>query len=230
MPMMTSRRDFIQSSLALGAGTALAGCAATAPPEPPQPRDWFIFLERGRPTPEDKAAVAAMQRGHIDNFKRLFAAGQLLAAGPMRDPAGHKRGIVVVRAASREELMGYFQPDEYVRDGYMSVNAVPTQPRRALNSSGIDPDGIEEVRIVLLSRSANAADAAGADAHLQRLLDEGRIGAWYALQDGPLAAVLFARTKDSAALQAALAGYPGLAEQRVSAAVWPQWLGKGVLR
>lgn len=229
MPITKTRRDVLQSSLALGAGLVLAGCAATAPPDS-APSDWFIFLERGRPTPDDKAAVEAMQRGHLDNFKRLFAAGQLLAAGPMRDPAGHKRGIVVVRAVSREALMGYFQPDEYVREGYMSVNAVPAQARRALNSSGIDPEGIEEVRIVLLSRSVDAADAAAGEAHLQRLLEQGRIGAWYALQQGPLAAVLFARTTDSAALQAALAGYPGLAEQRVSAAVWPQWLGKGVLK
>ena len=226
---MMNRRELLHRTSTAAAALAVSACAS-GPDTAPPPRDWFIFLEHGRPTPDDKAAVAAMQRGHLENFKRLFAAGQLLAAGPMRDPAGHKRGIVVVRAASREELLGYFQPDEYVREGYMSVNAVPVQARRALNSTGIDPEGIEEVRIVLLGRSSAAADAAGAEAHLQRLLDEGRIGAWYRLQDGPLAEVLFARTKDGAALQAALAGYPGLAEQRVSAAVWPQWLSKGVLR
>ena len=69
---------------------------------------WFIFLAWCRKTPADREAVAAMQRGHIDNFKRLFALGRLFGAGPLRDPAGVKRGIVTVRAASHEELLGCF--------------------------------------------------------------------------------------------------------------------------
>ena len=56
---------------------------------------WFIFLEKGKPTPDNKAAVASMQRGHIDNFKRLHAEKKLLAAGPLRDPSGFKRGYVI---------------------------------------------------------------------------------------------------------------------------------------
>ena len=78
---------------------------------------WFIFLEKGRPTPPDKEAVMAMQRGHIENFKRLSVLGKLFSAGPLADPTAIKRGIVTVRAASRDELMGYFQPDDYVREG-----------------------------------------------------------------------------------------------------------------
>ncbi|MEJ6003451.1 YciI family protein [Paucibacter soli] len=188
-------------------------------------QDWFIFLETGKPTPPDKEAVAAMQRGHIENFKRLFAEGKLFAAGPLLDPARVKRGIVVVKAASMEELIGYFQPDEYVREGYMTLNAQPATIQRALHHEGIDPEGIEEVRIALLGRPAQAdmAEAAARHAHLQTLLDSGQIGAWYSPQQGPVAEVLFARGTDSAALESALAAYPG-------AAVWRQWLGKRVLR
>ncbi|WIT13031.1 hypothetical protein PFX98_05345 [Paucibacter sediminis] len=196
-------------------------------------QDWFIFFETGKPTPPDKAAVEAMQRGHIENFKRLFAEGKLFAAGPLRDPARVKRGIVVVKATSLDELLSYFQPDEYVREGYMTVNAQPVTINRALHHEGIDPNGIEEVRIVLLGRGAAApaqGEAEARRAHLQGLLDGGRIGAWYSPQQGPVGEILFARSTDSAALEAALAGYPGVAEQRVSLAVWGQWLGKGVLR
>lgn len=196
-------------------------------------QDWFIFLETGKPTPPDKDAVAAMQRGHIENFKRLFAEGRLFAAGPLRDPARVKRGIVVVKAASLDELLSYFQPDEYVREGYMTVNAQPVTINRALHHEGIDPNGIEEVRIVLLGRPAQTGEAAESElrrAHLQALLDGGQIDAWYSPQQGPVGEILFARTTDSAALEAAMAGYPGLAERRVSLAVWGQWLGKGVLR
>ena len=34
-----------------------------------------------------------------------------------------KRGIVIVRVPTKEELITYFQKDEYVRDGYMTLNA-----------------------------------------------------------------------------------------------------------
>lgn len=180
---------------------------------------WFIFLEKGKPTPPDKEAVMAMQRGHIENFKRLFALGRLSAAGPLADPTAFKRGIVTVRAASRDELMGYFEPDDYVREGYMTVNAVPATAYKALNTDGIDATRVEEVRIVLLPRAAPAPAAA-----LKALVDTGTVGAWYTLKDGPVAEVLFARSTDSAALEAALAPHSS------GAMVWRQWLSPGVVR
>jgi uncharacterized protein YciI len=238
-------------ALAGGAALALLGGCASAPTPPAATgaatgattgaandgrRDWFIFLETGRATPkgtpEAAAAVAAMQRGHIDNFKRLHGEKKLFAAGPLRDPAGTQRGIVWVRAASRDELLGYFQPDEYVREGYMTVNATPAMVRRALVSEGIDPNGIEEVRIVKIARPAAAADAATAaalQAELKRLLDDGTIGAWFTLDSGPVAELLFARSTDSAALLEALAPYARLAGSGAAVQVWSQWLGKGVV-
>ena len=214
--------------------TGLAGAALTAGPARSAwaqgvVHDWFIFLETGRALPQDKALVSQMQRGHLENFKRLFAAGQLLAAGPLRDPARVKRGIVVVRAASLAELQSYFQPDDYVREGYMTIQAQPAQVWRALHSTGIDPEGIEENRIALLSRGAPES-AAAQQGHLQQALAAGRLGAWYSLAEGPVAQVLFSRGSDETALRQTLADYPGLAQQQLSLEVWPQWLGRGVLR
>lgn len=209
---------------------AAGGCAAPARDEPGL---WFVFLESGRRTPVDRAAVAAMQRGHIDNFKRLFAAGQLFAAGPLRDPSGVKRGIVTVRAAHLDELRGLFEPDEYVREGYMTLNAVPAQAHRALNTEGIDASRVEEVRIVLVGRAAAAPDpatTAARQAYLQGLLNRGTVGAWYTLRSGPVAEVLFAKTTDNAALQSAFSGYPGQGAEGVTVAVWGQWLSPGVVR
>lgn len=215
------RRRELPAAFAALAG--LAGCA-TAPPA--GPRDWFIFMEAGRKTPDDRAAVAAMQRGHIENFKRLFAEGRLFAAGPMRDPVGLKRGMVTVRATTRAELQGFFQPDDYVREGYMTLNAVPATAHKALNTEGIDASRVEEVRIVQVSRPAGDGAAAARQAFLRGLLDGGRVGAWYTLHEGPVAEVLFARSTDSAALEAAFAGLPGGGE----VAVWRQWLSPGVVR
>lgn len=220
------RRQLIATSLALP--LMLKARAA----EPGGTGDWyFIFLETGKPTPDDKAAVQKMQQGHLDNFVRLHAEGKLFAAGPMRDPARVKRGIVVAKAPTREALQHYFDPDEYVREGYMTVNAATARPNKALITLAVNPGGIDEARIVLIGRDDKATPAVQRQRRdlLQQLVDSGRFGAWYTLATGSVAEVLFAKTTDSEALQAALAGYPGVADKTVSLDVWGQWLGKGVL-
>ena len=212
----------------------LAACAHT--PESPALKPsgfWFIFLEAGKKAPDDKALVGKMQHGHIENFKRLFGEKKLFAAGPMQDPNGNKRGIVVVQAPSKEVLVNYFQPDEYVREGYMTLNAQPAVVHSALVTEGIDPNGIEEVRIIQILRSAVPAD--GGDiktnrAFLQSLIDKGVIGAWYSLDSGPVAEILFSRITDNKALEDIFAQYPGTKSGAASVAVWRQWLGKGVLK
>jgi uncharacterized protein YciI len=212
-----------------------ANAPATAPvATAPVQRDWFIFLETGLKTPDDAARMQAMQRGHIDNFKRLFAEGRLTGAGPMRDPDRVKRGIVVVRADSLAQLQGYFEADDYVHLGHMTLNASPARVHRGLATTGIEPDTIEEVRILMIGRRAAgqadaSADAAG-ELQLQALLAQGRLSAWYSLETGPVADVLFARSTDDAALRGMLAAHPGVASQSQTLRIWPQWLGKGVLR
>ena len=193
-------------------------------------QSWFIFLETGRKTPDDKEAVSAMQRGHIANFVRLFDLGALQAAGPMRDPAGLKRGIVIVQADSREELTSYFQPDDYVREGYMTLNATPARVNKTLNTTGIDTTSIEEGRIVMIGRDASAPTPEmqkARSAMLQALVERGTFGAWYTLESGPLAEVLFTRSNDTEALREALSGYPDLAASSLE--IWGQWLSKGVV-
>lgn len=235
------RRTFasVLPAWALGLAAFTAGLTTSTPVPAqqavPPARTWFIFLETGRPTPEDRAAVAAMQRGHIDNFKRLFAAGQLFAAGPLRDPTGVKRGIVTVQARHRDELMSYFQPDAYVREGYMTVNAQPALPRRALHTEGIDASRVEEVRIIQIPRDAAPVDPALDAARtvwLQGQVNAGRVQAWYTLDAGPVAEVLFARSTDTAGLQAAFADYPAArgAGPAPAVTVWGQWISPGVVR
>lgn len=194
---------------------------------------WFIFLETGKPTPEDKDAVAKMQAGHIQNFKRLFGEKKLFAAGPLRDPARKKRGIVVVKAESKTELLTYFQPDEYVREGYLIANAVRCVDHNPLNTEGIDPDGIEEERIVLITRPTKPPtrkEKRETVAFIQNLVDKGTVGAWYTLEGGDIADVLFCRTNDTKALEDIFAQLPRVKGSKASALVWSQWLSKGVVK
>ena len=191
---------------------------------------WFIFLESGKKTPNDKELVTKMQRGHIKNFERLFAEQKLFAAGPLQDPTGLKRGIVIVKAPSRDELTSYFQPDEYVRDGYMTLNATPCVVHKGLATEGIDTTGIEEVRIVQLMRPANAGDARANRVFLQSLLDKGTVSAWYTIDSGPVAEILFAKTTDTMMLQKTFAQYPAAQPDGAGVEIWGQWLSKGVVK
>ena len=212
----------------------LAACAHT--PEATEvkvDKFWFIFLETGKKTPDDKELVGKMQRGHIDNFKRLHGENKLFAAGPLQDPSTLKRGIVVAKAPSNEVLKTYFQPDEYVREGYMTLNAMPAVAHRALESQGIDPNGIEEVRIIQILRASPAAatgDAKANSAFLQALIDKGTVGAWYSVESGSLSEVLFSRTTDTKMLEDTFAQYPATKSGDATVAVWRQWLGKGVVK
>ena len=212
---------------------AMQGGVATGELRAPS-RDemWFVFLESGKPSPADAAAAAAMQRGHIANFQRLFGEKKLMAAGPLKDPSETKRGIVIVKAPTQQVLGSYFEPDQYVREGYLKLNAAPALVNRALVTDGIDSSGVEEGRIVQLMRSDKAlstTEAAAQRAMLQRLVDQGAFGAWYTLEGGPVAEILFSRSKDDKALQTALAGLPAV-KGGAQVAVWGQWFAKGVLR
>lgn len=193
---------------------------------------WFVFLESGKTGFSERTALEAMQRGHIANFQRLFGEKKLMAAGPVKDPTEFKRGIVIVKAASQQTLAEYFQPDQYVREGYLKLNAAPALVNKALSTEGVDSSGIEEVRIVQVMRGdkvLSPGEAAAQRAMLQRLVDQGPFGAWYTLEAGPVAEVLFSRNKDDKALQTALAALPA-AKGGAPVTVWAQWFAKGVLK
>ncbi len=121
---------------------------------------YWIFLTTGRSTDgvptED---VRKMQKAHIANFGRLADEGKLLTAGPMRDPDGVLRGIVIVRATDRSAVNQMFDQDPYVTEGYMKV--VPHEAR--IDHGGIvakvKPETLEEFRIVILSDPKEVSDS-----------------------------------------------------------------------
>jgi len=64
---------------------------------------------------------------------------------------------------------------------------------------------------------------------LQSTVDKGTVGAWYTLESGPVAEILFARTTDTAMLEEALSGFPGAASKAAVISIRSQWLSKGVV-
>jgi uncharacterized protein YciI len=226
--MAVSRRQISRLLLTL----PLALPALAPAQEADGQRWWFVFLERGKPTPEDKDAVAALQRKHLDTIRQLFDAHKMFGTGPLRDPTGSKRSMAVLRAASQQELQAYFEADAYVKQGYMTLNATPATAHKALNTGVRDPMDAEEVRIVQLTRGAVAATPVQEQAvlaSLQTLQDQGKLGAWYSLHSGSVAHVLFVRSTDTQQLQTLLGGQPAVQAAGLNVLVWPQWLAKGVL-
>ena len=104
---------------------------------------------------------------------------------------------------------------------------------KALSTEGVEPTGVEEVRIIQILRSSNTA--AGVDqktghAFLKTLVSNGTVGAWYSLESGPVAELLFSKTTDTKMLQDAFAQHPAAKLAGTKVLVWGQWLSKGVLK
>jgi uncharacterized protein YciI len=239
MRQFTHRALFLHSARRILFAIALAafagGCAtmqATSTTLLSRDSQWFVFLERGKPTPPDTALVAKMQSGHLANFGRLFSEKKLSAAGPINEPNGRKRGIVVVSAPNKDVLQSYFASDQYVKDGYLTLNARRAVAQRAFNTTGIDANNIEELRIIVINRAPVVLDSdsqRNADAFLQTLVDAGVVGAWYKLEDGPVAEVLFARGTDTLKFKDIMAQHPSAAAMGQEINVWTQWLSKGMV-
>ncbi len=123
-----------------------------------KPTIYFGFFMRGSgPRPTNQAVLEQMQTDHIGNLKRLHGEGLLLAAGPLADPTQQRRGILVLKAATREEIQGFFTNDPYVKAGIMtvSVEACNVEANR-FNNQPVDPDKIAEFRLVLVPKSTDA--------------------------------------------------------------------------
>jgi uncharacterized protein YciI len=103
------------------------------PPPPPAapalPPDmtvyYFCLLTRGPEAaaiPSERAAE--LQRGHMDNIRRLADAGKLLVAGPFMD-RGDWRGVFILKCASLDEAKALVATDPAVQAGRLVADVRP---------------------------------------------------------------------------------------------------------
>ena len=105
--------------------------------------------------------------------------------------------------------------------------------RKPLATEGIDTSGVEEGRIIQILRTSTTpfgGDMKADQAFLRSLLDKGTVGAWYSMENGPVAEVLFSRTTDTKMLDDTFAEYPAAKSGAAKIVVWRQWLSKGVVQ
>ena len=215
----------------------IASFASVQVQEFPAPT-YFIFLVTGKnppkATPEE---IQKYQAAHIDNFKRLFGERKLITAGPCADPEKTKRGIVILTVKNEKEILECFKPDPYVEKGFMEVQAIKMKVEfGSINTSGIDPNGIEENRIVLFRRDPLAKGALPTKldkASLEYLNSSGAAAglSFYATmaRTAPIDAVALFKGKDDAKIQAWVDQSPWIRNGVVKATKFPQYLSKGVL-
>ena len=86
---------------------------------------FLAFLTRGEKwTPERTPAIAEIQKGHLDNIKRLAEMKKLVAAGPFGD-GGRLRGIFVFRVGSLEEAKLLTATDPAIQAGRLAMDIHP---------------------------------------------------------------------------------------------------------
>jgi uncharacterized protein len=110
----------------LGAGSVRGQTPPSAPALPPEMTVYyFCLLTRG---PEAAAIpperAAELQRGHMENIRRLADAGKLLVAGPFMD-RGDWRGIFILKCATLDEAKALVATDPAVQAGRLAADIRP---------------------------------------------------------------------------------------------------------
>jgi uncharacterized protein YciI len=197
---------------------------------------WFVFLVKGDgPRPKDQAKLEDMQKAHIDNFKRCFAANKLIGAGPLNDPTQFRRGIVLFYFPSKKDVIESFKPDPYVQSGIMNVEAHPwNAPRDSIRTELPDPDAIEENRLFLLTPLNSEVPSENLlkrqDNYILAVLKSGVLASGGRFEDGDgKTSVMLGKGTDSDQALKVLQKSPLVVEGFVKVESMPLWMARGVL-
>ena len=197
---------------------------------------WWVFLNKGphrdqKPGPE----LQEMQKGHIRNLERLWNEGRSPLAGPLGDD-GFTRGIVIVRATSKEDLLAQFEADPHVRAGRLAVEAYPWSGRVDTLRAPSEPPKLVKATLAILNKGpkwTSEAAAASAEAHAKHLASlekEGELVLSGALEGaGDKLEILLFRTEDADRARSLLAEDPAVKNGEIAVETHPQYLGDGIL-
>ena len=91
----------------------------------------MALLKIGPNRERTEAEAAALQRGHLDNIRRLADEGKLLLAGPFLDN-GPLRGIYVFDVTTVEEARALTESDPAIQAGSLVMDLHPWYGSAAL--------------------------------------------------------------------------------------------------
>lgn len=201
---------------------------------------YWCFLVTGKSAAGvPKEELAAMQKAHIENFKRLAGQKELFAAGPLADPTKIKRGIVYVTAESEEKLPSLFEPDPYVTKGYMKIEASEIVKMDGSTKINLEEQALDELRIAVLDRAVGGAGSSEAEVKAAQQSHEDYWTKWRAAkkvalrcrftEKSPHFSIIIFPKSDDAEIKKLLDGDPMVATKMINYALMPQYLMKGAV-
>lgn len=194
----------------------------------------FMFFTTGKSAAEvPKEELTLLQKRHIENLERLYHAGLSPLAGPLADLEKKRRGIVLLNLKKVEAVPEHFQPDPYVSQGFMGIEAHKVRvPVRDLGKPS--QKEIAEHRIALLEPSTPVSQRIVHDLsfRLRKLpwAERPRLLVVREREDDPLAIVALFPASDDESIRKTLKAISPETIRETDWKVWRQWCSKGVLK
>ena len=202
-------------------------------------KTYWIFLVTGKSTQgTEKSEISKMQAAHLANFGRLHKDGRLFAAGPVGDPEQKMRGIVVATAPNLESLPELFEPDPYIKQGFLTLDPIETEIAVGTFKKDVDPKSLAEYRLVLLQKSA--PDGAEIDAKTQgenvtycqsiHGIDRLCFAGWLKNDKSSRRGILVFRKVDDGILKSLVDNLPAVKSQSWKATTMPLFMSDGIVQ
>ena len=218
----------------------MTALAQDAKPEAGAKSRYWIFLVTGKSAAGvAKEEIAAKQKAHIDNFKRLAEQKVLFAAGPMADPEKTKRGIILMEAEDVKRIPDFFMVDPYVKEGFMKIDANKITKMVGETKINLTEQGMDELRIAIWDRATGSAGRVDAEMKAALQSHEDYWTKWRAAKklalrcrfadDAPHFGIVIFPKSDDAEIKKLLDGDPMVATKMINYSLMPQYLMKGAL-
>ena len=204
-----------------------------------KPTEYFLFLTSGKSAKDvPSTELQAKQKAHVGNFGTLAKENKLSLAGPMGDPKQFLRGVILVNAPDVPTMEKYFDADPYVKEGFMKIESNPIRERIGEPSVIVNPDGLEELRIVVWDyataekKDRKISDPALAEhvKHWQELQTTGRVGLICRFEkEAPRFGIAILDSIPDKQIEEWLTTDPLVAQKLITYQLMPQYLSKGAI-
>jgi uncharacterized protein YciI len=179
-----------------------------------------------------------MQSAHLANFGRLHKAGKLFTAGPLADPQKKRRGIVVVKAPDLKSLSELFEPDPFVKNGFLDIDAIKMEIAVGRFQENANPNALAEYRLVLLEKPTPDGKELDAEAqkknlaYCQTIHDADRLcfAGWLSDDMLPRRGILIFRKLDDVMLKSLVDELPAVKSKIWKATTIPLYMSEGIVK
>lgn len=116
----------------------------------------FLVYLNGNPGRDalDEDAVAALQKGHLENIGRLYEEGKLLLAGPF-DGGG---GVFILKANNIEQAKGILAGDPAISAGRFLLETLPMRINKGMICDQSEPYEMVSYHFIHFKKSGGQSD------------------------------------------------------------------------